>query len=95
MEKNKNNCFVPIFIYYYLHRGKESNKTISEENKIPQFLGPPTSCYELGKFGYTLTGYYLVNDKEKSNITKVEMVFCQFNRAEGVIKGYNCKTEFI
>lgn len=47
-----------------------------EDNITETFYGPSTGCIELGKLGYTLNGYYLLNGSEISN--QVEVVLCQF-----------------
>ena len=41
---------------------------------VERFYGPPKSCSELKKLGYTLNGYYLV----KSN-HNIEISLCKFH----------------
>ena len=57
-------------------------KTSSEEQNIPKpFYGPPRSCSDLGKLGFTLNGYYLVNASISS--TTIEVVLCRFQLPQG------------
>jgi len=51
-----------------------------EENKVvmERFYGPPKSCTELGKLGYTLNGYYLVNGTASSH--HIEISLCKFQQ---------------
>ena len=55
--------------------GKETNLT-EEENSSRPFYGPPTNCIELGKLGFTLNGYYLV--QESNNGGQLEVILCRF-----------------
>lgn len=58
---------------------KTSTKNNDEENYVRQpFYGPATSCDELGKIGYTLNGYYLVNGKKESQIPAIEIIYCYY-----------------
>jgi len=56
---------------------KESDESFTPN---PPFYGPPTSCSDLGKIGYTLNGYYLVKRKDNSNSSKIATVFCSFKK---------------
>ena len=50
-----------------------------------RFYGPATGCNDLGRLGYTLNGFYLVQEKENhstnsisSNNRQIEIVECNF-----------------
>jgi len=53
-----------------------------------RFYGPATGCSDLGRLGYTLNGYYLVQEKENkstnssssSNHRRIEIVECRFRQ---------------
>ena len=47
-----------------------------------EFYGPPTTCEELWKLGYTLNGYYLVKGKVKLNSGQIQVVYCQFKQSQ-------------
>jgi len=47
---------------------------------MKRFYGPPTSCEELGKLGYTLNGFYLIKGIDESNSTRIKTVYCQFKQ---------------
>ncbi len=64
--------------------GKEKSET-EEINVVKRFYGLPSNCSELERIGYTLNGFYLVN--ETSN-RKIEIVFCRFQQP---IIGNECK----
>ena len=66
-----------------MRREKESHLLRNEVDL--HFYGPATNCNELGKLGYTLNGYYLVNGKEQ--FKKIKIVYCQFQQPHGSIKG--------
>lgn len=55
--------------------GKEKNET-EEQVTVKRFYGPPCNCSELGKLGYTLNGYYLINTSK--NRSEIGIVFCRF-----------------
>lgn len=47
---------------------------------MEQFYGPATNCYDLGKIGYTLNGYYLVERIElesRNDEVNVEVIYCK------------------
>ena len=56
---------------------KKINK---DEEETKRFYGPPTSCDELNKLGYTLNGYYLIKGKETLNANRIQVVYCQFQQ---------------
>ena len=60
--------------------GKEKNITDDEEYR--PFYSPPANCAELEKIGYTLNGYYLVNNGSE-NSNQVEVVLCRFKLPPG------------
>ncbi len=67
---------------------KFKDKTNNDEENMIRFYGPPSSCKELGKLGYTLNGYYLVENNENGKIKKeeggeIELIFCRFQLATG------------
>ena len=73
------------FKYY---RGKEKNKTGSENESNKRFYGPASSCEELLKIGYTRNGFYLVKGNAKSTKSHhVEIVDCLFKHPNGVKEG--------
>ncbi len=53
------------------YRGDEKQK----------FYGPAYNCDDLGKLGYTLNGYYIVNSYENVTNTKREVVLCRFKQS--------------
>jgi len=62
--------------------GKEKNETDADESQI-RFYGPATGCNDLGRLGYTLNGFYLVQEKgnystNSSNNRQIEIVECRF-----------------
>ena len=62
---------------------KDDDKDEEEDGpKLKAFYGPPTSCEELGKLGYTLNGYYLVKGKDNFNRGRVRTVYCQFKQPQ-------------
>ena len=63
------------------HYSRTEKNVTDEENISKPFYGPPTNCVELGKLGYTLNGYYLVNGSKNSN--QIEVVSCQFQPPPG------------
>ena len=56
--------------------GKEKN----DSEVVERFYGPPNSCTELNKLGYTLNGYYLVNGSASSH--HIEFALCKFGATE-------------
>ena len=48
---------------------------------MQRFYGPPCNCSELGKLGYTLNGYYLVNGSKSSS--EIEVLLCRFKLQPG------------
>jgi len=69
-------------LYFCLNdkSGREKNST-GGQNVPKPFYGPPTNCSDLGKLGYTLNGYYLVNGAKIQN--QIEVVLCRFQLAPG------------
>ena len=65
-----------------LYSGKQKNAS-EEESMTKRFYGPPTSCEELQKLGYTLNGYYLIKGKDKLDANRIQVVFCQFQQQPG------------
>lgn len=52
-----------------------------EQNTVQRFYGPPCNCGELGKLGYTLNGFYLVNGS--TNSMQIGIVLCRFKLPPG------------
>lgn len=71
----------------FFFRGKDKNDE-DEEGKIQpeRFYGPPTSCNDLQKLGYTLNGYYLIKQTDESNHSAIQVVYCTFRQQQAVIK---------
>jgi len=75
---------LPIKFLY----GERKNDTA--DNYPPKFYGPPTSCSDLTKLGYTLNGFYQVNpilNVQSKNSTddllaQLETVYCAFKQPE-------------
>jgi len=63
--------------------GKGKNKTENGNQANLKFYGPANNCKELGILGYTLNGFYLVNGKDQSNHSGIEVVFCRFKVPKG------------
>jgi len=63
-------------VILYEYSGKEKNDTEEQENLPKPFYGPPSSCADLTKLGYTLNGFFLVNGSKSSS--SIEVVLCQF-----------------
>ena len=64
----------------------DTNILYLHQNNIIAFLGPPTSCSDLSRLGYTLNGYYIVNqvtDLVKHEVINLETVYCTFKQLEG------------
>jgi len=62
-----------------IYSGKQRNQF--EEATMPKKLyGPPTSCEELQKLGYTLNGYYLIKCKDKLDLNRIQVAYCQFQQ---------------
>jgi len=59
------------------------DKSISNlDEDDASFYGPPTSCFDLGKLGYTLNGYYLIKGQGPSNKTRIVTVYCDFRQSQ-------------
>ena len=56
--------------------GKVKNDT-EATNPVKRFYGFPSNCSDLGRLGYTLNGFYLVNGTNNRNI---EIVLCRFQQ---------------
>lgn len=72
-----------------MSRGKPKNISDYQEENSIRFYGPPTSCDDLKKLGYTLNGYYFVKHQPTNNSGKIRAVFCRFKMPEnqqGIIK---------
>jgi len=65
---------------HFCYRNQKIKGNNDNENAI--FYGPPSSCKDLGKLGYTLNGYYFVRNKniEVGSLTekKMEVILCRF-----------------
>ena len=77
-----------MWIKFEFRNRKDKKDETEDDPKVNEFYGPPTSCEELSKLGYTLNGYYLVNSKPannaiKSSETKIETVYCAFKQPDG------------
>ena len=57
--------------------GKQQNDTNEVKNSVKRFYGLPSNCSDLGRLGYTLNGFYLVNGTNNRNI---EIVLCRFQQ---------------
>ncbi len=55
---------------------RKDSENIEEQTTFERFYGPPTSCNELRKLGYTLNGFYLVNGVNDRH--QIEIIYCQF-----------------
>ena len=68
------------------YRRKDKNTTDEDDGRSYRFYGPATGCDELGKLGYTLNGYYLVNGKRPNktlnniSMNQLEVVECSFHQ---------------
>lgn len=70
-----------MWIELKFRNNKERDDEAEDDPKVKIFYGPPTSCEELGKLGYTLNGYYLVKGKDNMNISgRIRAVYCQFKQ---------------
>ena len=67
----------------------KKNESEKEEENTIRFYGPPTSCSELQKLGYTLNGYYLIKGKDESNRSRIQVTYCQFQQPLGRDKQSN------
>ena len=65
---------------FYIISEQDKNET-EEQKTVQRFYGPPGNCSELGKLGYTLNGYYLVNGSKSSR--QIEIVLCRFKLPPG------------
>ena len=65
--------------YFVFSDGKTKNK--SEEQTVQQINSNPTNCNDIGKLGYTLNGFYIVNGND--NTERFGVVFCQFKLPPG------------
>ena len=72
--------------------GKRKNGT---DAIIPKaFYGPPTNCAELTKLGYTLNGFYQVqqipisDSNSTNNFTQLVTIYCAFKQAGGTFNEY-------
>jgi len=70
-----------------MHRKKEKDTTKNQNIADHPFYGPPSSCAEISKLGYTLNGYYLVKVKNQTKRDKVEVLGCQFKHLSGSKEG--------
>jgi len=68
----------------FVLRGKKRNDTDLENRNL--FYGPPASCSDLTRLGYTLNGFYTIKrpmtDEKLKYMTKLDVVYCTF-RQEG------------
>ena len=66
---------------------KFENKIKDDEENVARFYDPPSSCKELGMLGYTLNGYYLVENGDwkikKKEGDEIELIFCRFQLQAG------------
>ena len=68
------------------YSGKEKNRTDDDQNSyLNRFYGTGTGCLELGKLGYTLNGFYLVNKEDRQPLNsgtnnQIEVVECRFHQ---------------
>ena len=67
--------------------GKVKNDT-EVTNPVKRFYSLPSNCSDLGRLGYTLNGFYLVNGTNNRNI---EIVLCRFQQPVRENKGYKTK----
>ena len=73
----------------YCSKKDRNNETEIEAN-AKRFYGPPTSCDDLNKLGYTLNGYYLIKAKEKLDASRIQVTYCRFHQPTGVKQGNKC-----
>ena len=60
------------------------------DEEIPQkHNSNPTNCNDIGKLGYTLNGFYIVNGSD--TVERFEVVFCQFKLPPGEAYDSKCK----
>jgi len=73
-----NNYYKLLNLLKYRH---PENK-FSGDNKNARFYGPARSCKDLEKLGYSLNGYYLVQNEntelKNSEEQKIEVIICRF-----------------
>jgi len=68
--------------YFEFRNSKDKKDETEDDPKVIEFYGPPTSCEELSKLGYTLNGYYLVKGKDNLNSFRIQAVYCQFKEPQ-------------
>jgi len=91
--KSSIRSYNPVFHSVYnlneekaIISGNQNSMNEDENSTVgARFYGPPTNCYDLGKLGHTLNGYYLVKGNESSNKNKMVTVYCAFQQAQGVL----------
>ena len=67
---------------WFLFSKETGDKKEKEKSSAgTRFYGPASNCKELGKLGYTLNGYYLVNGSKTSN--QIVITFCRFKLPPG------------
>ena len=72
-----------MWIKFEFRNRKDKKDETEDDPKVKEFYGPPTSCEELSKLGYTLNGYYLVKGKDNLNISfAIQAVYCQFKEPQ-------------
>ncbi len=71
----KGIAFLIIYVYYFgfSDAGKKSG---NEHPAVKRFNSNPTNCGEIGKLGYTLNGFYIVNGSDSDG--RFAVVFCHF-----------------
>ena len=59
--------------YFRIKEKEYGSKNNEEESSMGNpFYGPAASCDELGKIGYILNGYYLVNGQKDSKFPRLK-----------------------
>ena len=71
--------------YFGFSDGEKKNE--NEEPAVRRFNSNPTNCDEIGKLGYTLNGFYMVNGSDSDE--RFAIVICHFLLPP---KGANKKT---
>jgi len=74
--------------YFGLSKEEDKNK-LADEQITKKLQNNPTNCNDMGKLGYTLNGFYIVNGGD--NIERFGVVLCQFKLPLGEAYENKCK----
>ena len=74
--------------YFQSQSRKVEEKINHDAENMVRFYGPPSSCKELGMLGYTLNGYYFVENEIPNKINnkegvEIELIYCRFQLPPG------------